>query len=54
MKLTKALAAHNLAETCDVVVTPGVFTVTIIEAAGHNQQYNARVARFAATIPDHP
>ena len=54
MKLSKALAAHNLAETCDVVITPGVFTVRVIRASGDCQAYNAKVAAFAAINPNHP
>lgn len=53
MKLTKALQQLNLADTCSVQLTPG-FSVTICEAARHNQTYHARVAALALKAPTHP
>ena len=53
MKLTKALQPLNLADTCTVDLNPN-FSVTICEAARHNQQYHARVASLALKQPKHP
>jgi len=53
LKLTKALSPLNLADTCDVTLSPD-FTVTICQAALHNQVYHARVAAYATANPDHP
>ena len=53
LKFSKALAPLNLADTCEIPLTPS-FKVNILQAAGHNQLYHARVAAMGARFPDHP
>lgn len=53
LKLTKALAATNLADTCRIPVGDG-FVVHICESAAYNQSFLARVAKFKLQFPEHP
>lgn len=53
MKLTKALQPLNLADTCEIKLSDN-FTVSICEAAAHNQFYTARVHKLAVAQPTHP
>lgn len=52
--LSKAIMPNNLADTCEITVTPGVFSVSIVEVAGYNQEFNARVTKFVQSNSDHP
>lgn len=51
-KLTKALSPANLAETCEITISPN-FSVTIMHVAAINQSYNAAVAKFGLSHPTH-
>ena len=53
LKLTKALAATNLADTCRIPVGEG-FVVHICQSATHNQSFLARMAKFKLQFPEHP
>lgn len=52
-KLTKALSPANLAETCEITISPA-FSITIHHVSAINQSYNAATARFALVNPQHP
>lgn len=52
-KLTKALSPANLAETCEITISPA-FSITIHHVSSINQSYNAAVAKFALVNPQHP
>lgn len=53
LKLTKALAATNLAPVCRIPVGEG-FVVHICESATHNQHFLGRLATFKQQFPEHP
>lgn len=53
LKLTKALQPLNLADTCEIKLSEN-FTVSICEAAAHNQFYMARLHKLAVAQPTHP
>lgn len=53
LKLTKALAATNLAPVCRIPVGEG-FVVHICESATHNQHFLGRLAKFKLQFPEHP
>jgi hypothetical protein len=52
-KLTKALSPANLAETCEITISPA-FSITIHHVSAINQSYNAATAKFALVNPQHP
>lgn len=50
----KAFAPHALGDFADIVITPELFTVKIVQVAAHSQQFQLRQSEFAKTNPEHP
>lgn len=44
--LSKALQPHNVADFADVEITPGVFSVKVIEVSHLGQQWQVRAAEY--------